>query len=118
MKKITIIFRKGPHDNPSGREGLDLALLSASYEQSVCLIFTADGLFNLIQGQSPELAGCKDYIATFKALPLYDIDTVLVCKDSMAEFGLTQQDLLIPATICNNSCIKQQLQHADQVWVF
>ncbi|WP_298774139.1 sulfurtransferase complex subunit TusC [uncultured Shewanella sp.] len=118
MKKVTIIFRKGPHDNASGREGLDLALLSASYEQEVSLIFTSDGLFNLLKNQAPEHIGCKDYIATFKALPLYDIDTILVCQESMDTFGLTDDDFFIPTTVCQPDSIQKQLQTADQVWVF
>ena len=42
MKKLAIIFRRAPHGSASGREGLDLALLSASFEQEVSLIFTAE----------------------------------------------------------------------------
>ncbi|MCL1124444.1 sulfurtransferase complex subunit TusC [Shewanella surugensis] len=118
MKKVTIIFRRGPHDNAAGREGLDLALLSASYEQEVSLVFTADGLFNLLSNQAPERIGCKDYIATFKALPLYDIDSVFVCQDAMQALGLVPEDFIIPITLCAADVIQQQLQSADQVWVF
>lgn len=118
MKKVTIIFRRGPHDTAAGREGLDLALLSASYEQEVSLVFTADGLFNLLSDQTPEVIGCKDYMATFKALPLYDIDSVLVCQNTMDAFGLTDKDFFIPITVCRPDVIQQQLQSADQVWVF
>ncbi|WP_299491587.1 sulfurtransferase complex subunit TusC [uncultured Shewanella sp.] len=118
MKKVTIVFRKGPHDNAAGREGLDLALLSASFEQEVSLVFTADGIFNLLSDQHPEAIGCKDYLATFKALPLYDIDSVFVCQDTMDAFGLTDNDFFIPTTACRPSVIQQQLQSADQVWVF
>lgn len=118
MKKLAIIFRRAPHGSASGREGLDLALLSASFEQEVSLIFTDEGVLTLLKQQQPELIGCKDYIATLGALPLYDIDTVLVCKQSLKELGLGRTELVIPATICDNEQIRQALLDADEVMVF
>jgi hypothetical protein len=33
-----------------------------------------DGVFQLLPGQQPSAVLARDYIATFKLLPLYDID--------------------------------------------
>jgi tRNA 2-thiouridine synthesizing protein C len=33
-------------------------------------------------GQQPQAILARDYIATFKVLPLYDIETFYVCADS------------------------------------
>lgn len=118
MKKITIIFRRAPHGTAHGREALDLALLSASFEQEVSLLFMDEGVLNLVPNQKPELAGAKDYIATFGALSLYDIDTVLVCSDSLEHFGLSGKELTIALTRVDTLTISDHIQQADEVLVF
>ena len=118
MKKLTIIFRRAPHASPHGREALDLALLSASFEQEVSLIFVDEGVLNLVKTQQPELVGAKDFIATFGALPLYDIDTILACEASLQEYGLANTELTIAPSIVASSAIREQLASADEVLVF
>ncbi|MGL4834236.1 MAG: DsrE family protein, partial [Shewanella sp.] len=49
MKKICILFRSAPHGTTKGREGLDLALLSASFEQEVSLLFVDEGILHLVK---------------------------------------------------------------------
>ncbi|MGS0689282.1 sulfurtransferase complex subunit TusC [Shewanella sp. 30m-9] len=118
MKKLCIIFKQAPHGTAHGREGLDLSLLSASFEQEVSLIFTGEGLLTLLKNQDPESIGCKDYIATLGALPLYDIDTVLVCQESMHELGLLETDFRITASISTAIEISTHLAGVDEVIVF
>lgn len=118
MKSLVIIFRHAPLGTTSAREGLDFAMLSASFEQQVSLVFTNEAVLHLLAGQTPENAGSKDYISAFKALSLYDIDTVLVCAQSMSSLGLTANDLNITANIVQPTTITQTLQTADEVLVF
>ena len=118
MKKLTIIFHRAPHGSPHGREALDLALLSASFEQKVSLIFVDEGVLNLIKNQQPELVGAKDFIATFGALYLYDIDTILACEASLREYDLDNTELTITPDKVTQSAIRQHLADADEVLVF
>jgi len=118
MKKVAIVFRRAPHGSPHGREALDLALLSASFEQEVSLIFVDDGVLNLIKDQQPERVGAKDYIATFGALPLYDVDTVLACEESLLEYDLEPTELTIEVEKVSPSMITEQLTQVDEVLVF
>jgi len=104
MKSLVIIFRHPPLGTTSTREGLDFAMLSASFEQQVSIVFTNDAVLHLL--------------SAFKALSLYDIDTVLVCAESMNTFGLQASDLSIAASIVNAEVITQTLQAADEVLVF
>jgi tRNA 2-thiouridine synthesizing protein C len=39
------------------------------------VFFVGDGVFQLLPGQQPQAMLARDYIATFKVLPLYDIDS-------------------------------------------
>ncbi|GIU32781.1 MULTISPECIES: sulfurtransferase complex subunit TusC [unclassified Shewanella] len=118
MKKLCIVFKQPPHGTAHGREGLDLSLLSASFEKEVSLLFTNEGVLTLLKGQDPESIGAKDYIATLGALPLYDIDTVLVCKESMQELGLSEQELRIGVTLSAPDEITSHFNAVDEVIVF
>ncbi|WOT06830.1 sulfurtransferase complex subunit TusC [Shewanella youngdeokensis] len=118
MKQLCIIFRQAPHGNAQGREALDLALLSASFEQEVSLIFTDEGILNLLDNQEPELIGAKDYIATFGALPMYDVDTILVCQQSMQTLAIQASDFKIDVEVCSAAKITHHLSLVDEVLVF
>ncbi|WP_445776679.1 sulfurtransferase complex subunit TusC [Shewanella sp.] len=118
MKSLAIVFRHAPFGNTSGREGLDLAMLSASFEQQVSLIFTDEAVLHLLAGQTPEQAGAKDYLSALKALPLYDIETVLVSAESLAILGINASELSIDAQVVTADLITQTLQTVDEVLVF
>lgn len=118
MKKLALIFRHAPHSTAHGREALDLAMLSASFEQEVSLIFVDEGILHLLPNQNSELIGGKDYIATFKALPLYDIERLFVCETSLKQLGINQESLLHDFQVIDSTSIAKQLQLADEVLVF
>lgn len=118
MKKITVLFTRSPHSTPHGREGLDFAMLSASFDQQVSLIFIDEGILNLLKDQQPMLTGNRDYIATFKVLPLYDVEDIFVCQQDLALLQLNQQDLLIDVELINDHAIQQKLADTDEVLVF
>lgn len=118
MKKICIIFRRAPHGTSNGREGLDLALLCATYEQNVAIIFVDEGIFHLIKSQKPENIGAKDYIATLKALPMYEIDNVFVCRKSLKDYGINANELTLSLTEISVEEINKQIQFANEVLVF
>ncbi|MCL1137284.1 sulfurtransferase complex subunit TusC [Shewanella pneumatophori] len=118
MKKLCIVFKQAPHGTAHGREGLDFALLSASFEQEVSLLFTGEAVLTLLKNQDPESIGCKDYISTLGALPLYDIDTVLVCQDSLLELGLSHEELRISTLVATSDEVAEHLNQVDEVMVF
>ncbi len=118
MKQLTIIFRHGPTEHSKGREALDLAMLSASFDQHVKLIFIDTGILNLLNHQKIELTGGKDFVATFKALSLYDIDDVYLCSTAMNDFSLESSDMLIDHTIAEPSEISRIIHDSDEVLIF
>ncbi|MBT1445445.1 sulfurtransferase complex subunit TusC [Shewanella sp. JM162201] len=118
MKKLCILFSKAPHGSASGREALDLAMLSASFDFETTLLFTDEGVLHLLGGQQPELIGCRDYIATFKALEFYDIERLLVCETSLVERGLEGHPFPLELEILSPAQIANHLNEVDEVMVF
>ncbi|QIZ76482.1 sulfurtransferase complex subunit TusC [Ferrimonas lipolytica] len=116
--QLTVLFQRAPHGSVSGREGLDLLLLNASYDVVSAAAFVGDGVYQLLANQQPETVASKNHIVTFKALPMYDVDTILVCQQSLQERGISADQLIVDATIVAPSEIAALLGHSKEVLTF
>ncbi len=87
---VALLNTKAPFSSAIAKESLDLALIFGSYEQSPSLFFCGDGVFQLIENQSPELINSKDFLKTFAAFEFYDIENIYVCKASLNERNLAE----------------------------
>ena len=88
MKRVAFVFSSAPHGSASGREGLDALLATSALSDEIGVFFVGDGVFQVLPGQQPSAVLARDYIATFKLLPLYDIDACWICAASARERGL------------------------------
>ena len=93
-KKFLYINRKVPHGTIYALESLEVVLIGAAFEQDVSLAFIDDGVFQLMEGQNTAGAGMKNFSRTFKALGDYDVRKFYVERESLAERGLTVEDLM------------------------
>ncbi|WP_028113312.1 sulfurtransferase complex subunit TusC [Ferrimonas kyonanensis] len=118
MKQLAIVFTHMPHGRASGREALDLALLSASYDIPTQCFFVGDGVYQLLSEQAPSQIEARDYIATFKALPMYDVEQIWVCQQSLEQRGLSADDLLMPVKVLTRQQLTEQLNGIQQVLTF
>ena len=118
MKPLGFVFRSAPHGNSCGREGLDAVLATSAYSEDLHLFFLDDGVFQLLNKQQPAKILSRDYIATFKMLDLYDIENIYVCRHSMAERGVTEEDFIIDVTVLDEAGITMKLQHCQRILSF
>ncbi|KAI93855.1 sulfur oxidoreductase [Rhodomicrobium udaipurense JA643] len=93
-KKFLYLNRKAPHGTIYALESLEVVLIGAAFEQDVSLAFLDDGVFQLMAGQDTTAAGMKNFSRTFKALGDYDVRKFYVERESLAERGLTVEDLM------------------------
>ncbi|MBJ7534254.1 sulfurtransferase complex subunit TusC [Rhodomicrobium vannielii ATCC 17100] len=93
-KKFLYLNRKAPHGTIYALESLEVVLIGAAFEQDVSLAFIDDGVFQLMAGQDTAAAGMKNFSRTFKALGDYDVRKFYVERESLAERGLTVEDLM------------------------
>ncbi|MED5523758.1 sulfurtransferase complex subunit TusC [Gallaecimonas pentaromativorans] len=117
-KAMAVIFTAPPFAGSFGREALDTVLAASAYEAPLSLIFTGDALWQLVKGQDPLQAGSKDYLSTFKALALYDIDAVYVSQKDLAARQLTQDDLSIEVSELDDQEIRELLATQDCIYRF
>ncbi|MGJ8692586.1 MAG: sulfurtransferase complex subunit TusC [Thalassotalea sp.] len=118
MKNIAIVNSKVPFANNAGKDALDLALIFGSYEQNVSLFFHDEGVWQLINNQQPEQISQKDYLKTFAAFELYDIDHVYVCRSSLSTRSLNESFHIDDVTVLNEADFYQKLLSHDVIFRF
>ena len=118
--KLAFLFRTAPHGNAISREGLDALLAATAFcdEEEIGIFFVDDGVLNLLDGQNPELLLQKDFIRTFKLLDLYDIEQRFVCADSLDQYNLNTEQLIISAEKIDRTSLINKLSQAEKVFTF
>ena len=118
--KLAFLFRTAPHGNAISREGLDALLAATAFcdEEEIGVFFIDDGVLNLLDGQNPELLLQKDFIRTFKLLNLYDIEQRFVCADSLDQYNLQIEQLIISAEKIDRTSLINKLSQAEKVFTF
>ena len=118
--KLAFLFRTAPHGNAISREGLDALLAATAFcdEEEIGIFFVDDGVLNLLDGQNPELLLQKDFIRTFKLLDLYDIEQRFVCADSLDQYNLQTEQLIISAEKIDRTSLIKKLSQTEKVFTF
>ena len=118
--KLAFLFRTAPHGNAVSREGLDALLAATAFcnEEDIGVFFIDDGVLNLLDGQNPELLLQKDFIRTFKLLDLYDIEQRFVCANSLDQYNLQAEQLIISAEKIDRTSLINKLSQAEKVFTF
>ena len=93
IKKFMNVNRKAPYGTIYALESLEVVLIAAAFDQQVSLVFMDDGVYQLMKSQDTQAIEMKNFSPTYSALGDYDIKTVYVDKDSLAERGLSGDDL-------------------------
>ena len=118
--KLAFLFRTAPHGNAISREGLDALLAATAFcdEEEIGVFFIDDGVLNLLDGQNPELLLQKDFIRTFKLLDLYDIEQRFVCANSLDQYNLQAEQLIISAEKIDRTSLINKVSQAEKVFTF
>jgi tRNA 2-thiouridine synthesizing protein C len=93
-KRLLIVCRQAPYGNSLARAGLDVALAAAAFEQDVQLLFSGDGVWQLLRDQDAGQINSKSHLKTLQSMPLYDVEYFHVDAASLAEreLGAAQLD--------------------------
>ena len=118
--KLAFLFRTAPHGNAISREGLDALLAATAFcdEEEIGVFFVDDGVLNLLDEQNPELLLQKDFIRTFKLLDLYDIEQRFICADSLDQYNVQTEQLIISAEKIDRTLLINKLSQAEKVFTF
>lgn len=118
VKKFMFLNRKAPHGTVYALEGLEVVLITAAFDQDVSLVFTDDGVYQLMKGIDSKGIEVKDFSKTYRALEGYDIEKLYVDRSSMEARGLTEDDLIVDVTVMSDDEMKTLMAEQDVVISF
>ena len=99
-------------------EGLEVVLITAAFDQDVSLVFTDDGVYQLMKGIDTKGIEVKDFSKTYRALEGYDIEKLYVDQVSMDARGLTEDDLIVDVTVLSADEMANLMAEQDVVISF
>lgn len=102
IKRFMYVNRRAPHGTLYAQESLELALITAAFDQHVSLVFMDDGVYQLKSGQHPCGLEMKNFSKTFRALEDFDIEDVYVEEESLVSRGLSVENLVIPVKVLSS----------------
>ena len=118
VKKFLYVNRKAPYGTIYALESLEVVLISAAFEQDVSLAFIDDGVYEIVKGQDTKSSEVKNFSPTYRALEGYDIEKLYVEKESLAERGLSEADLLVPVKVLSRGEMADLMESNDVVLSF
>jgi tRNA 2-thiouridine synthesizing protein C len=80
MKHTLIHLNSSPYSNLACKEGLDLALVLATFEQAVDLCLSGAALSILTREQNPTSEQGKNLHKLLDGLEFYDIENIFIAK--------------------------------------
>lgn len=99
------IQHQAPGDGAGPVETLDALLVQAAFGLDPAVLFIDDGVWQLVGPQAPQALGGKSMAAQLEALPLYDVNTILVESESLAERRLTPEQLVLPVRLVERQAL-------------
>ena len=118
VKKFLYVNRRAPYGTVYALESLEVVLIGAAFEQDVSVLFMDDGVYQLKKGQDTSEVGMKNFSPTYRALEMYDVEKLYVDKNSMAERGLAEDDLLVPVEVLTCEEISDLMDQQDVILSF
>lgn len=118
VKKFLYVNRRAPHGTIYAQESLETVLIGAAFDQDVTMLFIDDGVYQLKADQKPESLDMKNFSKTYRALEMYDVEKLFVEKESLAERGLSEDDLLVDVELVDRAAVSGLINDQDVVLSF
>jgi tRNA 2-thiouridine synthesizing protein C len=94
IKKFMYLNRRAPYGTIYAWESLEVVLIGAAFDQEVSLLFADDGVYQLVKGSDTSESDMKNFMPTYRTLGDYGVRHMYVDKESLADRGLTEDDLI------------------------
>ena len=117
-KSVLVITRHAQQGSALARSALDAALVSATFELPVALLFQGQGVLQLLPDQDCTETGTRNLRKVIDSLPLYDITSIYVDADAAARYALHAQLLPAQAQLISTDRQKQLLADYDHILGF
>jgi tRNA 2-thiouridine synthesizing protein C len=116
--RVVVLMRKAPYGGVYTAEGFRTIMGIAVFEMDISVVFVDDGVYALTKGQNPTQLDMKPLGDGFPMLGDFGVTKFCVHDTSLAERGLTLQDLVVPAQAVTGAEIATILHENGKVLPF
>lgn len=113
-RRVLVICRTSAGAGPRAREALDIALAFGAFDQPVSLLFTGDGVWNLVAGQTGEATGGMERL--LGALPDYGIEPLLADARALRERGIRSEQMVTGCDLLDDAAVAALVDANDLVF--
>ncbi len=117
-KTILVVLRKPPYAGQTAKEALDAVLTAAAFEQPLTVLFMDDGVYQLLPAQDTHALGVKSQSTMLPALPMYDVENICVDADSLAQRGISHEQLVVNAEPVDSAAVRELFHQHQQILSF
>lgn len=114
-KKLLIVQTNAPFGTSKIQESLDIVLAAGTFDQDVRLLIEDDACYQLLPNQQSNSIDQKNTRKMLTALPIYGIDKLFVCKESVEARHITANSSFDNIDFVCKDDIKTLYREADTV---
>ena len=115
MHRILLLVRNAPCAGVRAREAVDAALLFSAFAPGLSVLFSGEGVWQLLPGQQADGPAGTPVAAMLGAFADYEIEQVYADAGALAERGLADSALLAGATALDDAGIRALFARHDRV---
>jgi tRNA 2-thiouridine synthesizing protein C len=114
-KSLLVIVRHTPYGNSLGRSSLEVALTSATFDQTVGVLFMGHGVLQLLPEQNSDALGVRNIAKLIASFPMYDLNNIYVDQYALEQHGLQKTDLLLEPEFLNETAMQDLMRRYDHI---
>jgi tRNA 2-thiouridine synthesizing protein C len=118
MNKVAVLLRKAPYGSVYTAEALRTIMGIAVFEMDICVVFMDDGIYAIVKNQNPAKLDMKALGDGFPMLKDFNVSKFVVHDESLAERGLSTNDLVLEVELANSTQISEILSTYAKVLPF
>lgn len=113
MSTMLVMIRAAPATGLRAREALDAALLFSAFAQ-IAVLFSGDGVWQLLHGQQPATIGAPSVAPVIAAFAEYEIERVYADARALVDRGIDPSQLLPGVSVLDDDGIRALLRETGQ----
>lgn len=117
-KKLLFHFTAAPYGSTRAKDALDAVLAASAYDQDISLLFSGDGVFQLLKAQDGHAAEQKNLASLLSVFPMYDIDKIYVQASALKQRNLQQDQLAVDTTVLTDNEVGTLMDNQESVFSF
>jgi len=117
-RRIAVLITRAAYGSNLSKGALEATLAASIFDQDLSVVFTEDGVYQLLVGEAAETLGLANYRVQLADLPDYGIDKIYIDSESASQRGISPQDVLSVADWISHTQISEIFNRSDHILSF